>query len=273
MLKKTRNIIIILTAVVGLLVLSIAPATALVQHESSLQAQLRFVEAPAAAPVKVIDLSYDLSPQTSVWPGTPPMEIETVVTYEKDGYYANVNTIHEHYSTHMDSPAHFVKGQLTIDAIPAGNLVGPAVVVDVRDKVAANPDYQLTVDDLKAWEAKYGAIPEGAIVFMWSGWGEKFTDQAAYQNMDADKVMHFPGFSLEAANYLLEKEVNGLGLDTLSFDYGPSKDFAVHFAWLGAGKWAIENVANLTRSSRARWWWPGPSSSRVAPAPQPGYLP
>ncbi|MEZ4610202.1 MAG: hypothetical protein R2838_08145 [Caldilineaceae bacterium] len=59
----------------------------------------------------------------------------------------------------------------------------------------------------------------------------------------ADEVMHFPGFHIEAVEFLLtERDAKGIFVDTLSLDFGPSPDFAVHYRWLPAGKWGMECV-------------------------------
>jgi kynurenine formamidase len=82
---------------------------------------------------------------------------------------------------------------------------------------------------------------------MYSGWESRWEDVEAFRNADADGVMHFPGFSPEAAAFLLEeRDIHGIGVDTLSLDPGPSTTFDVHLSVLGAGKYGIEGVANLT---------------------------
>ena len=91
-------------------------------------------------------------------------------------------------------------------------------------------------------------LPLGAAVLMWSGWEERASDEAAYRNIDSKGVMHFPGFSREAAEFLVNgRAARGIGVDTLSLDYGPSTDFAAHCAVLSANRWGIENLANLGR--------------------------
>lgn len=60
--------------------------------------------------------------------------------------------------------------------------------------------------------------------------------------------MHFPGFHPDAVEFLLkERDAVGIGVDTLSLDIGASKDFKTHVTWLPAGRWGLENVANLTK--------------------------
>jgi len=104
----------------------------------------------------------------------------------------------------------------------------------------------LTAEDITAWEQANGRVPQNAVVMMYTGWEERWTDFDKYKNADGTGTLHFPGFSLEAAKLLAEeRNVAGIGIDTLSVDYGMSKDFAVHHAVHGRGKYHIENVANL----------------------------
>ena len=198
----------------------------------------------------IIDMSYVLNDQTPHWPAEnyKSFHLETIATLEKDGVLSKAFYTPEHLGTHMDAPNHFEKGQPSVDKIPLNKLFAPAVVVDVRKKVEENPDYRMGVDDLRAWETKHGKIPNGSIVFMLTGWGKFWTDDARYKNQDKDGIMHFPGFSKEAAEFLVkEREIHGVGIDNLSIDYGMSKDFIVHHIINGAGKYGLENVANLDR--------------------------
>jgi kynurenine formamidase len=133
-----------------------------------------------------------------------------------------------------------------VSEIPVADLVCPLAIVDIRAKAAENPDAQVTPDDLAAWKAANGDIPEGACVAMLSGWGQHVaTDK--FRNVGEDgKTMHFPGFHLEAAQMLMEQaSVKGMAVDTLSLDFGQSPDFAVHYAWLPSDRWGLECVANL----------------------------
>ena len=138
------------------------------------------------------------------------------------------------------------RGSWAADEIPEASLICPAAVIQVEERARTNPETPVTVDDLKAWEAKHGRIPPGAAVLMYSGWEARIGDQTAFRNMDAKQMMHFPGFSPEAAEFLLkEREINGIGVDTLSIDLGSSQDFKVHYTILPANKGGIENLANL----------------------------
>jgi kynurenine formamidase len=193
-------------------------------------------------------LSHVLTPQFPVWPGFAPIEITNVKSHDKDGFYANTWTITEHNGTHVDAPIHFAKGKWSADEIPDEVLVAPAVVIHIHDRAKADADTAVTAEDLAGWEKKHGRIPAGAAVFMHSGWETRANDQAAFRNADAQNVMHFPGFSKAAAEFLVkERSIVGIGTDTLSLDAGNSKDFATHVVVLGANKWGIENLANLAK--------------------------
>jgi kynurenine formamidase len=195
---------------------------------------------------RVIDMTYVINDHSPSWPGDDhPFSVVVTNTPAKDGYLTRKFTMLEHYETHMDAPAHFPPGKETLDQIPIQHFFGPGIVIDVRDKVAKNPDYRLTPEDVQAWEVRHGRIPAGAIVMLRTGWASRWPDQKRYRNMDAKGVMHFPGYSVAAAKFLISRHVSGLCIDTLSIDYGPSANFEVHRTTLPAGLFHVENVANL----------------------------
>ena len=129
--------------------------------------------------------------------------------------------------------------------------IGPLVKVDVRAQAEQNADYRLSADDVRAWEAAHGRIPRGAIVVMDSGWGARWPSRARYLGTDVPgdtAHLHFPGFCQDAVEFLVrERDINAVGVDTPSIDYGPSQDFIVHQIITGANKPAFENLANLDR--------------------------
>ncbi len=201
---------------------------------------------------RVVDMTYAINDKLPAWPGDGrTFEAKAVATPEKDGYFARSFWTLEHYGTHMDAPAHFPPGRLYLEQIPVEHLFAPAVVIDVREEAGKDPDYRLRVMRVEKWEALHGRITAGAVVLLRTGWAARWPDQARYRNMDAAGVMHFPGFSVEAARLLIERGAVGLGIDTLSIDYGPSKDFEVHRVDLPAGLYNLENLANLDQLPEA----------------------
>jgi kynurenine formamidase len=196
----------------------------------------------------VVDLTHRLTPAFPLFPGVVPMRFDVVATVPADGWYEGVLSIDEHTGTHVDAPAHFADGGATIDQIPAERLVAPLVVVRIGERAAKNPDVHVTVDDLTAWERQHGRIPAGAFVAMDSGWDRRAADPPSFLNADPAGVMHYPGFHPEAAAFLIqEREIVGIGVDTLSLDFGPSTDFPTHLTVLPAGKYGVEALANLSR--------------------------
>src|ERR1700676_4362872 len=196
---------------------------------------------------RVVDLSYAINDKLVPWPGDARwFEAQVNATIQKDGYFTRSFWMLEHYGTHFDAPIHFPPGKTTVDQIPAKQLFGPAVVVDVRAEGAKDADYQLPAARVEEWEKAHGRIAEGSIVLLRTGWASRWPDAQKYRNQDAQGRMHFPGFSADAVKLLIERKVSGLGCDTLSVDYGASEDFAVHHLALGAGLYHLENLADLS---------------------------
>ncbi len=194
---------------------------------------------------KVLDLTHTLSPTFPIWPGNEPIKLTNKGTFAKNGFYSNRWDIGEHHGTHLDAPAHCSPG-ITAEKIDPASFVAPAAVIDIRDRVKKDTDAAVSVDDLKAWEKAHGRLPKGCAVCLNSGWDARAGDAKAFLGTDAARALHFPGFSKPAVEFLLnERSVVGLLVDTLSIDTGAATDFPVHKLWLGAGKWAVECVANL----------------------------
>lgn len=213
---------------------------------------------PAATPAgggiraSIVDLTHQMHPDIPVWPGNVPFSAEAVKTHANDGFYAQSLTFWEHTSTHVDAPIHFVDGAMTADMIDIGDLFAPLVVIDISARAAEDPDAAVMPEDIEAYEANYGEIPAGALVAMNSGWSAYWEDPMAFINMDADGVQHYPGFHPDAAEMLVnQRDIVAIAVDTLSQDPGNSTDFGTHITILGAGKYAIEGLANVGQMDAA----------------------
>ena len=203
---------------------------------------------------KIIDLTYAFDASTIYW----PTEKGFVLEFEKTGdtpepyfYAAASYAAPEHGGTHADAPSHFNRDGLTLDHIPLADCIAPAAVIDFSARAAKDPDAMLTVDDVLAYEAANGRIPDGAIVVARSGWGKYYPDKKRYMGTDQpDDVagLRFPGYSAAAVDFILKnRKVAAIAIDTASIDPGNSKDFPVHRLWLGANKPGFENVANAEK--------------------------
>src|SRR5882762_2349869 len=151
-------------------------------------------------------------------------------------------------NTSIDAPAHLVRGMWTVDQIPPERLIAPLAVLDVTGPVRRNPDYEVSLEDIAQWEQIHGEIPAGAVVLARTGWGARWASIKDYRNTDKKGVMHFPGYSEDAAKFLVEgRAVLAVGIDTLSVDPGSSRTLAVHEYTLAHSVYHLENVANLER--------------------------
>jgi kynurenine formamidase len=197
------------------------------------------------------DLTHPVTPSFPAFvPGEEPSR-RTVTTVEADGYYMQEWTILEHFGTHVDAPAHFTAGGRTSTELALSELVIPAVVIDIAGRAARDPDTTVTVADLVAYERRYDRIPRDAAVLLHSGWAARAGDAAAYRGTDAGGTLHFPGFSVDACEWLLRKRrIRSLGVDTLSIDPGVSAGFETHLALTGADRYGVENIAGLDRIPR-----------------------
>lgn len=210
-------------------------------------------QAPSLPESKLLDLTHPFDADTVYWPTARPFHWEKETWGPSPGgyfYAAGRFQMSEHVGTHLDSPIHFAEGRRTTDQIPLSQLTGPAFRVDVGAACARNPDYLVTPADLTAFEKRHSPIPAVAIVLIHTGWSGRWPDRKRYLGSDqpGDTThLHFPGLSREAAEWLVARKVDGVGIDTASLDYGPSRDFLVHRTLMAANIYGLENLANLDR--------------------------
>ena len=199
-----------------------------------------------------IDLSYAYSEETLYWPTEDGFQLEELAYGETEaGYFYSSYKIStaEHGGTHLDAPIHFSRGGMSAEQIPLDRLIAPAVVVDVAAR--ATPDYLIGVGDLEEWERTHGRIPDGAILLLRTGWGERWPDRLGYLGTErtgpeAVAELHFPGIHPEAARWITDqRNVAAVGIDTPSIDYVQSTGFEAHVIIYGSNIPGCENVANL----------------------------
>jgi kynurenine formamidase len=243
------------------LILVLAAALVTVQAQSTKPATQPNVHSqPVLDKSKVLDLTYDFDDATIYWPNAQAFRWEKEswgMTPAGYWYAAARYSASEHGGTHMDSPIHFAEGGLATDQVPVTRLVGPAAVVDISAACERDSDYRLTVADLESWEKRHHVLTSDDIVLIRTGWGRYWPDKKRYLGSDVPgdtAHLHFPGISREAAELLAARHVAGVGLDTASLDYGPSRDFIAHRVLLGANIYGLENVAHLERLPEAGAW-------------------
>jgi kynurenine formamidase len=169
-----------------------------------------------------------------------------VAQLERDGYYLRRFSMGEHSSTHLNAPNSFHANGASVDWYSAESLVLPAVVMDVCAQIAGNPDYALLHAAVLAWEHRHGLVSGGSVVLLYTGWQAKWDDPAAYFGQDTRGGLHFPGFSVDAARFLLEERgVAGVGIDTPGVDPGQDSTFPTNRLVLEQPRIVLENLTNL----------------------------
>ena len=198
---------------------------------------------------KYVDLTHTINPSVPVWHGFGPSRFVPTVdpatnrpyTYEKDGFEAtHYDLSTDQLGTQLDPPAHWNPYFPAIDELPATYTIRPLVVIPIQDKAAKDPGYQMTVDDIHAWEQRNGRIPEGSVVFIRSDWSKE------WPNLDLATRKEFPGIKLEALKFLhVERKILFHGHEALDTDTTPTLEGE---AWLlRNGYTQAEGVANLDK--------------------------
>jgi len=201
----------------------------------------------------LVDLSHSYGENTLYWPTSPTAFEKEQLAYgtSEGGWFYSAYSVctPEHGGTHIDAPVHFAEDGDTTEKIPLENLVGPAVVIDVSNKTAADRNYRLTTEDVREFESRHGRIAAGTIVLLRTDWSQYWPDAMAYLGDDTPgdaSKLQFPGFGAEATKILTdERKVAMLGIDTASVDYGKSQDFIVHRIGASQGVANLENLTNL----------------------------
>ena len=189
------------------------------------------------------DMTHTIGEEFPTYFGESQFSREALFNFADNGFNLFNLTVNEHTGTHLDAPLHFSADGASVDEIPINDLVAPLCVVNIAARAEGDADTQVTPDDLMAWIAANGEIPDGACVAMHSGWAGKVATDA-FRNFDGT-AQHYPGFHVEAVQMLLETGARSIAVDTLSLDYGLSGDFATHYAWLPEGRFGIECLAGL----------------------------
>ncbi|WP_042348083.1 cyclase family protein [Bacillus massiliigorillae] len=208
--------------------------------------QLKALQSPN---YKWIDLTHTFGEDTPRWPGFDPLGNKTLFDFSNAPMKVNHFSFPGQYGTHVDAPGHFVQNGRLVDEINVSEFAYPLCVIDVHKKVEENHDYALTVQDIKDFEENYGQIPEGAFVAMRSDWSKRWPDQDASLNKDENGISRYPGWSLEALQFLFEvRNVGAIGHEPFDTD-PPLLQVDIGFAGedyvLQKDKFQIEVMNNL----------------------------
>ncbi len=205
--------------------------------------------------MKWVDLTHPMDNTSPYWSGIPDGSVElskTVFDWGNPMLECLIQTFKfpGQFGTHIDFPGHFIKGAALSEAYGVQNAAYPLCVVDITDKVARDVHYAVTADDIRAWEAKYGPIPDGAFVALRTDWSKHWPDMNALSGIADDGSENFPGWSLDALKYIYEeRNAAANGHETLDTDASAeaakAEDLACERYVLERGKLQIEVLCNL----------------------------
>jgi kynurenine formamidase len=207
-------------------------------------------------PGTLVDLSHTFDAQAVYWPTAEGFQLrKDAEGMTPAGFYYAANSLFtsEHGGTHIDAPIHFAQGHASTDRIPLEKLIAPAVVIDVTTQSAQSVDYQVSVQDLERFEQQHGAIPQGVIVLIRTGFSSRWPDAATYlgtaeRGEQAVAKLHFPGLHPDAARWITtNRNIAAIGIDTASIDYGQSSLYESHRALFEHDVPAFENLTALDR--------------------------
>jgi len=222
------------------------------------------IQGITAGGIKIIDLTATLEPSTPTlqlptdmgWGVSWPFHIEEISRYNDKGpfWYWNNFKCGEHTGTHFDAPIHWVSGKdhenHSTDTLPTDRFIGQASVIDASAESAANPNFLLSIDFIKAWEAKHGKIEPKSWVLFRTDWSKKESNEE-YMNMKEDGP-HTPGWEPATVKFLVEeRDVIGVGVETVGTDAGkaPEQDpmFPCHNIMHGANRCGLAGLTNLDK--------------------------
>lgn len=209
----------------------------------------------------IVELSHSMNNTSPYWAGIPDgsVELGTVVyDWGNPMLECQIQTFKfpGQFGTHIDFPAHFIKDGKMSESYGANNMMFPLCVIDITKQVAEDVHYAVRVEDIKAWEERNGAIPDGAFVALRTDWYTRWPDMNAFANLDDEGGEHCPGWSMEALKYIYEtRNAAANGHETLDTDASvlavEAGDLACERYVLESGKLQIEVMKNLDKVPEA----------------------
>ena len=205
-----------------------------------------------------VDLTHSFDRSIPHWKGfqaevrTPLYYYDEGVGTSGDGFFIQRYEFPGQWGTHVDPPAHFIKGKRFVDEIDVREMIMPLVLFDVSAKVASNSDYCISLEDVKVWEEKYKIkVPVGAFAVLRTDWSKRWPNMTAMENKDEKGVAHYPGWSIDVLKYLYEeRNITASGHETVDTDPGlatSKDDYSLEAYILNQNHYQIELLTNLDK--------------------------
>lgn len=162
---------------------------------------------------KIVDLSWEFTADTPIYPGDPEPSVTVATTLENEGYNLSTLVMGTQTGSHVDAPYHFSNEGATIDQMELDFFLGDAIVVRVTDKKA---EEAITMEDIEPYKEQ---ITPGKIVLFNTNW---------YKKRGTEEFFHHPYVNGEVAHYLVEQGVRFIGIDTINADQTGGTEFPDH---------------------------------------------
>ena len=180
--------------------------------------------------MNIVDLTHTISPRMPVYPGTEPPVFTTGCSIEDSGFLEKKITLYSHTGTHMDAPAHMIKASKTLDRFAIDQFYGKAARLDV----STNKRPIIDIEDLASCEEM---LRQNEFLLIHTGWSRRWGTEAYFSE--------YPVLSMEAAEWVSQLHLKGIGVDAISVDDTHSDSFPVHHILLKNDTEIIENLKNL----------------------------
>jgi len=180
---------------------------------------------------RLVDCTHTIKADMPVFPGTEGPILDPVCTMEEMGFREKKWTMYSHTGTHMDAPAHMLKDGKTLDQLPIESFMGSGFVMDVRECT----EKEVPLSRVKAYE---NLLNEVDFLLIQTGWESYWGSDKYFQG--------FPALSEEAAEYLMQFDLKGIGTDAISIDLMETQTFPIHGILMSKGLVIIENLKNLS---------------------------
>lgn len=251
-----RVVIPTVIAVLAIVAAAVLAAALLAEREPTLDRAWQTLRT-----CEYVDLTHAFNPDIPHWSGFPAETRTMLYDYRPgngtlgSGFFAESYTHVGQWETHVDAPSHFVEGLRSVDRIAPREMVLPLVVLDVHEQAARDPDYTVTLEDLRAWERRHGPVPNGSFIALRTDWSKRWPDASAMENRGPDGTAHYPGWSREVLACLYEERgITASGHETTDTDPGTATsrdDYALETYVLSTDHYQVELLANLDQVPEA----------------------
>lgn len=177
----------------------------------------------------LIDLTHPITPEMSLYPGAAAPVLAPAGSFTCLGYRETALTLSSHTGTHMDAPAHMLRGGATLDVLPLSQFCGRAACLDVSGLA---PGGTITGEYL---QSQNGLLRSADFVLFYTGWESRWGGPAYLEDA-------FPTPDEAAAKYLVSCGLKGVGTDALSVDPLDGGTYPVHRALLTGGLVILESL-------------------------------